>query len=505
MAGRQDATLIHAVMLWALWPMAVNAAPAEWVEGFEAGLALAQNRQRPAFVYFDAEWCSWCQRYKRDTLEAPRVRNLLARHYVATRVDFDARPDLVKRYGIRGLPYTLILSPKGEVLNGFVGILTPEDMSDLLRDFAARPEPAPAREMPDIVARSGTLDRAGFEKFRRAFLNHVTDLYDPRHGTLAGRFETGATLKRPSPLTWMYLANIEKWRERALRAALAEHKRLHDPVGGGFFNFLDPSQPGGDYTESSKLLEGNAWLTAWFGRVGMENAELKQAASAGWRFLRDRLWDARSGGFWQAQVADQRYYALPPPQRRRAAPPPLDRMKRADTNAQAAWALMYYSRTSGDSRALEYAAGALDFVLASMWREGRLYHHWRDGVLATPDVPLDWFWVLGAGAELESVLPSAARRRRLQETSVVASSWLRQQMNEAPAVSLDPELAGLIAWAAQYQSLYPQIPPAAREWALRRLQLRADTPPDDVVIGLMAWEVMLGEGPRRSPRGGVVP
>ncbi|MCR4301612.1 MAG: thioredoxin family protein [Sulfuricaulis sp.] len=495
MAVRHYTALIHAFLLWALWPLAAGATSAEWVEGFEAGLAQARDQQRPAFVYFDAEWCSWCQRYKRDTLDTPRVRDLLARHYVATRVDFDARPDLVKRYGVRGLPYTLILSPAGKVLNGFVGILTPGDMSDMLRDFAVRRESALPRERPDIIARSGRLDRAGFEKFRRAFLDHVNDLYDPRHGTLAGRFETGATLKRPSPLTWMYLANHEPWRERARRAALAEHKRLHDPVGGGFFNFLDPSQPGGDYTESSKLLEGNAWLIAWFAQAGTENAELKQVAVDGWRFMRDRLWDARGRGFWQAQVADQRHYALPSWLRWLSAPPPLDRLKRADTNAQAAWALVHYARATGDRRALDYAAGALDFVLTTQWRDGRLYHHWRDATLSTPDVPLDWFWVLGAGAELERVLPDAARRQRLQEISVLAASWLRQAMRMSDSELPDSELAGMIAWVSQHQSLYPQIPPRAREWALKRLHLNAETLPDDVVHGLLAWEQALKQKP----------
>ncbi|HEU5338321.1 MAG TPA: thioredoxin family protein [Sulfuricaulis sp.] len=495
MAGLQSTALNGALLLWALWPMTVSAAPAEWVEGFEAGLTQARERQRPVFVYFDAVWCSWCQRYKRDTLETPQVRQLLAQHYVATRVDFDARPDLVKRYDVRGLPYTLILSPSGEVLNGFVGILTPKDMSDLLREFAARTEPTLAREIPDIVARSGNLDRAGFEKFRRSFLEHITHLYDPQHGTLAGRFETGATLKRPSPLTWMYLAKQEPWRERARRAALVEHKRLHDPVGGGFFNFLDPSQPGGDYTESSKLLEGNAWLIAWFARAGAENDELKQAADEGWRFMRERLWDAREGGFWQAQVADQRYYALPPGQRRRAAAPPLDHMKRADTNAQAAWALVHYARASGDRRALEYATGALDYVLTALWHDGRLYHHWRDGMLSTPDVPLDWFWVLGAGAEIELVLPAATRRQRLQEISALAATWLRKEMRKTNPDLADPELIGLIAWVSQYQSLFPQIPGQSREWALRRLHLRADSAPDEVVFGLQAWEQALKQKP----------
>lgn len=500
MACHPSASLIYAVMLWAWWPMAASAAPIEWIDGFEAGLAQARDRQRPAFVYFDAEWCSWCQRYKRDTLETPRVHDMLVRHYVATRVDFDARPDLAKRYGVRGLPYTLILSPGGKVLNGFVGILTPGDMLDLLREFAAKSEPAPAREMPDIVVRSGALDRPGFEQFRAAFLDHVTNLYDARHGTLAGRFETGATLKRASPLTWMYLARDEKWRERAQRAALAKYRRLHDPVGGGFFNFLDPSQAGGDYTESSKLLDGNAWLMAWFAQAGTENAELKQAASAGWRYLRDRLWDARDRGFWQAQVADQRHYALPPPQRRRAAPPPLDRMKRADTNAQAAWALVQYARAGGDRRALDYAAGALDFVLTTLWRDGRLYHHWRDATLSTPDVPLDWFWVLGAGAELERVRPDSARRQRLREISAVAGSWMRQEMRKTDSELPDPELVGLVAWVAQYQSLFPQIPAGAREWALGRLHLRVDTQPDDVVFGLLAWEQAL---PARSAQAGL--
>lgn len=491
MAGRPHAALTLAAMLWAAWPTASAATSAEWIEGYEAGLAEAQRQQRPAFIYFDAGWCSWCQRYKRETLGDARVRERLARDYVAVRVDFDARPDLAQRYRVRGLPYTLILSPRGEFRNGFVGILTPADMQDLLRQFAVASKPAATGELSEIVARAGRTDREGFERFRRAFLDHVEGLYDRRGGTLSGRFETGVTLKRPSPLTWMYLGNDERWRERARRAARAEVRRLHDPVDGGFFNFLDPSLPAGDYTESSKLLEGNAWLTAWFMQAGVEDAELRRAAQSGWRFLRQRLWNGHGGGFWQAQVADQRYYALSPTQRRRAEPPPLDRMKRTDTNAQAAFALVRFTEAGGERRALEYAAGALDFVLATLWRDGRLYHHWRDNKLSTPNLPHDWFWVLAAGAELERVRPDSKRRAQLQKIAVTAAAWLRREMRDTKAELPDPELAALIGWVAQQRELYPSLSPA-RDWALARLHLRADTRPDDVVLGLMAWERALG-------------
>ena len=68
---------------------------AGWIVGFEAGMERARALKRPAFVYFDAEWCSWCRQYKRETLDRPRVRAALARDYVSVIVDFDARLDLM--------------------------------------------------------------------------------------------------------------------------------------------------------------------------------------------------------------------------------------------------------------------------------------------------------------------------------------------------------------------------------------------------------------------------
>jgi thiol-disulfide isomerase/thioredoxin len=488
--GRLDAAV-------SAWP------PADWEADFEAARARARAVGRPVFVYFDAGWCSWCQQYTRDTLDKPSVRRALEREFVPVVVDFDARPDLVQRYGGKGLPFTVILAPDGTILNRFVGVMTPADLLDLLRATrggGGRPRPSsmPPAAVSEPV-RVVALDRAGFERFRAAWLERLEELYDPERGTLAGRFETGATLKRPSPMTWIYLSERGLWPfERIRRAARAERERLWDRLDGGFFNFLDPGRA--DYLETSKLLEANAWLVAWQAVVGESDPPARVLARAGWFYLREVLWDEVHGGFYQAQVADNVYYGLAPRVRLRRPPPPVLRLKRADTNAQAAFALLRAARaTPGASTVplqrelIAHAARTLDFVLEEMvTADGRLFHLWEAGRLSVPALPQDLFWVLAAAGALEEAHPAWKPPARLALVEGAARRWLEANLTAKSAgAGLDNELAGLIAWTAG-QGRVARFPAWARERALRQLVLEPETAPDELVLGLMAFEQALG-------------
>jgi len=110
---------------------------AGWFDNYEAGIKRAQSIGRPTLVYFDALWCSWCQQYKREVLDRPQVKSFLTRNYVPVVVDFDARPDLFNRFGGRGLPFTVILSPDGSVVNRFVGKKKKKDFLKRLSRHAA--------------------------------------------------------------------------------------------------------------------------------------------------------------------------------------------------------------------------------------------------------------------------------------------------------------------------------------------------------------------------------
>lgn len=462
-----------------------------WITTFEVGMERARATGRPAFVYFDAGWCSWCQQYKRDTLDQPQVRTALARDFVRVAVDFDARPDLMRRFGGKGLPFTVVLSPDGTVLSRFVGVMQPQDLIDVLGAIARAPARLPGLTLaPGVVLHQvASLDRHGYEAFRAAYLRHLESLYDPARETLFGQFDTGVTFRRTSLLTWIYLMEQGLWTERVQRAAQVDRQRLWDPLDSGFFNFIDPTRQ--EYLESSKLLEVNAWMAAWQAQAGAHDPQARRIAVQSWYYLREVLWDKAHGGFFQAQLADNAYYALAPAERLRRSAPPVDRAKRTDTNAQAVWALLRLGRFTGDKEAIDYAAQTMDFLLREMWRDGRLYHLWREGRRAAPDLPHSWFWVLATGAELERVRPDRWRRERLAALSVVAGRWLVQRMRDVPAARVDNELAGLIARTAGHRDLYPRLPAGAREWALRQLRIETETPPDEPVIGLWAWEEKL--------------
>lgn len=76
---------------------------------------------------------------------------------------------------------------------------------------------------------------------------------------------------------------------------------------------------------------------------------------------------------------------------------------------------------------------------------------------------------------------------------------MRYQTGEAVPV----ELAGLIAWVAA-SGRYAALPEDTASWALAQLRIESQTPPDEIVLGLRAWEAVLdgaANRPRAAPRG----
>lgn len=463
---------------------------AGWHGDWAAARAEARSSGRPLFLYFDAAWCSWCRRYERETLSRPRVQRILRRETVPVRLDWDARSDLVSRYGGRGLPFNVLLAPDGAVLRTFTGILAPEDLFALVRRIPAegRAVDRPGRR-PDP-----SLDRAAYRDFRQAFLDHLERLYDPALGTLAGRYATGRGLKRAQPRTWLWLMERPDWRERAARAARRERERLLDAVDGGFFYYVDPHRDAA-HRETAKLAEHNAWMAAWLARAGTQfgEGESRWAALSGWFFLAEILRDRATGGFWRAQVADGAYYALEPARRLEEAAPPVDRILRSDVNAEVAQALLRVAESLGRPAAAAQGTAALDFVLRAMLRGDRLHHSRRDGQWGPSNLPGDLLRVLVAGHAVQRREADAGRGRRLAVVAERAAAWLRRAMAEDTVPR--PELAALAARACGLRERYPALPDGCQEWALRRLALRPETRPDWLIPGLRAWEARLAESP----------
>ena len=97
-----------------------------WDYNFYNALQKAKSQNKPILVDFYTDWCGWCKKLDRDTYSDKRV-NELALQFVCVKVDGDKNADLLRKYNVRGFPYTLFLASDGKVVDMIRGYAGPTD------------------------------------------------------------------------------------------------------------------------------------------------------------------------------------------------------------------------------------------------------------------------------------------------------------------------------------------------------------------------------------------
>lgn len=93
-----------------------------WIEtNLASALSLARGK-RPILMQVHAHWCSPCNQLTYEVIDTPAGRKLL-KQAVGVRVDFEtaAGREVTRKYGILGLPTTLVLTAKGEEIGRVLG------------------------------------------------------------------------------------------------------------------------------------------------------------------------------------------------------------------------------------------------------------------------------------------------------------------------------------------------------------------------------------------------
>lgn len=90
-----------------------------WRTDEKAAREEASRRGVPLLVEFKADWCGLCRELDRHVFSSEKVRRRLAA-FVPLAVDVTRkRPsdgEILARYGVRGLPALVVLSPDGKIL-----------------------------------------------------------------------------------------------------------------------------------------------------------------------------------------------------------------------------------------------------------------------------------------------------------------------------------------------------------------------------------------------------
>jgi len=95
----------------------------------EKGWQRATRKKQPMLVMFTSDNCMYCKKMLAETYGHPAIERLLAANTQTVLAHADDYPSLIKKLGIRGYPSSVLVSPKGDVLDFMEGFVPPKDFA----------------------------------------------------------------------------------------------------------------------------------------------------------------------------------------------------------------------------------------------------------------------------------------------------------------------------------------------------------------------------------------
>ncbi len=97
-----------------------NAGSINWLE-YNEGLKLAKTVDKPIFLYFHADWCTYCTKLKKTTFKDEKVLKFLDENFVSISVDSDKNKMLATQWKVRGLPTLWFLKSDNSKISNIPG------------------------------------------------------------------------------------------------------------------------------------------------------------------------------------------------------------------------------------------------------------------------------------------------------------------------------------------------------------------------------------------------
>ena len=351
----------------------------EWLPWARSTFERAQAEDKPVLLSIAAPWCYWCHVMDETTYSDPDVQSLLARSFVAVRVDNDHRPDINARYNVGGWPTTAFLTPHGGLIGGAT-YLPPDQFLAMLMEL----EGAYKADKPRLYEQSRELMQQRRTHARRVVAGSEVEasLVDRVSRIVAGAYDVGnggfgSEPKFPNPsilrfVLHLYRTTGEEFYASMLRKTLnrmadipdfkasdgvgqdGDHifveptgsSAVYDSVSGGFYRYsttADWSEP-----QREKMLEENIQLASLYLDASIilqrdgtgDSFHYRDVAEHTFAYVNNFLYDFDLQGFHGSQGAHSDYFALGPEDRGKAHPAPRDPSCYGGLDALAAAALL---------------------------------------------------------------------------------------------------------------------------------------------------------------------
>ena len=348
--------------------------PIVWEQWSDAVFERAKGENRFVLLDLGAVWCHWCHVMEETTYRDSTVTGLLARRYIAVRVDQDARPDLANRYEDYGWPATIVFAPDGRELVKLRGYVPPAQMASMLQ--AVIDDPTPGKSIrPEVKIRAAS-SAALSDELRKNLVARLKSTYDDKVGGWYGDHK----FIDPDVVEYCMTYGDADLRRMA-RGTLDAARKLIDPAWGGVYQYSTDGD--WEHLHFEKIMSYQAddmrvyaqAYAAWH-----EPADLKSAQEIR-RFLKSFL-SSPQGAFYTSQDADLvqgehggEFFKLDDAARRRLGVPRVDTHVYARENGWAIAGLAALYGATGDKDVLDEAVRAAEWVVANRALDGGGFRH----------------------------------------------------------------------------------------------------------------------------------
>lgn len=101
--------------------------------GYQKGLELARQENKPVFLYFHADWCTYCKKLKNETFADKNVAAYLNDNFISITIDTEKERSLAAEWQVKGLPTLWFLRADNSKISNIPGYIGPDQFLNVLK------------------------------------------------------------------------------------------------------------------------------------------------------------------------------------------------------------------------------------------------------------------------------------------------------------------------------------------------------------------------------------
>ena len=100
---------------------------------YDEGITLGKKENKKVFLFFWAEWCKFCEKMEKETLNEPQIVSYLKENFITVKVNSDTEQSIANKYFVQGLPTAWFVGEQGEKISNLPGYVSSEMFLPILR------------------------------------------------------------------------------------------------------------------------------------------------------------------------------------------------------------------------------------------------------------------------------------------------------------------------------------------------------------------------------------